>query len=95
MEENLDTIIYSNYFELENRVFAFRKKNLFDITNLPKLIELKDNNNCLGYWINRKWFTLSKLKPLVKTEEKLIDVSSLQWYEQINLKEVFNLCTIK
>ena len=95
MEENLDIIIYSNYFELENRVFAFRKKHLFDITNLPKLIELKDNNNCLGYWINRKWFTLSKLKPLVKTEEKIIDVSSLQWYEQINLKEVFNLCTIK
>jgi len=95
MEENLDIIIYSNYFELENRVFAFRKKQLFDITNLPKLIELKDNNNCLGYWINRKWFTLSKLKPLVKTEEKIIDISSLQWYEQINLKEVFNLCTIK
>lgn len=92
MEENLYIIIYSNYFELENRVFAFRKKQLFDITDSPKLIELKDNNNCLGYWINRKWFTLSKLKPLVKTEEKIIDVSSLQWYEQINLKEVFNLC---
>ena len=95
MEENLYIIIYSNYFELENRVFAFRKKHLFDITNIPKLIDLKDNNNCLGYWINRKWFTLSKLKPLVKTEEKIIDVSSLQWYEQINLKEVFNLCTQK
>lgn len=95
MIENLDIIIYSNHFELENRVFAFRKKHLFDITNIPKLIELKDNNNCLGYWINRKWFTLSKLKPLVKEEEKIIDVSSLQWYEQINLKEVFNLCTIK
>lgn len=91
MEENLDIIIYSNYFELENRVFAFRKKHLFDITNLPKLIELKDNNNCLGYWINRKWFTLSKLKPLVKTEEKIIDVSSLQWFEQMHLIGVFNL----
>lgn len=83
MEENLDIIIYSNHFELENRFFAFRKKHLFDITNIPKLIELKDNNNCLGYWINRKWFTLSKLKPLVKTEEKIIDVSSLQWYEKL------------
>lgn len=72
MEENLYIIIYSNYFELENRVFAFRKKQLFDITDLPKLIELKDNNNCLGYWINRKWFTLSKLKPLVKTEENFL-----------------------
>jgi len=91
MEENLDIIIYSNYFELENSVFAFRKKHLFDITNLPKLIELKDNNNCLGYWINRKWFTLSKLKPLVKSEEKIVDVSSLQWFEQMHLIGVFNL----
>lgn len=91
MRENLDIIIYSNYFELENRVFAFRKKQLFEITNLPTLLILKDNNNCLGYWINRKWFTLSKLKPLIKKEEKIVDISSLQWYEQINLKEVINL----
>lgn len=91
MEENLDTIIYSNYFDLENRVFAFRKKQLFDISNLPTLINLKDNNNCLGYWINRKWFTLSKLKPLIKKQEKIVDISSLQWYEQIHLEEVFNL----
>lgn len=91
LHQNLDTIIYSNYFELENRVFAFRKKQLFDITNLPKLIELKDNNSCLGYWINRKWFTLSKLKPLIKSEEKIVDVSDLQWYEQLHLDHVFNL----
>ncbi|CAB4136479.1 hypothetical protein UFOVP584_24 [uncultured Caudovirales phage] len=91
MEENLDRIIYSNYFELENRLFSFRKKQLFDITNLPTLVKLKDNNNCLGYWINRKWFTLSKLKPLIKKEEKIVDISSLQWYEQIHLIEVFNL----
>jgi len=91
MKQNLDTIIYSNHFYLENRVFAFRKKHLFDITELPKLIELKDNNNCLGYWINRKWFTLSKLKPLVKAEEKVVDIGSLQWFEQIHLIGVFNL----
>lgn len=91
MEENLDTIIYSKYFELENRVFAFRKKILFDITKLPILQQLKNNNNCLGYWINRKWFSLSKLEPLVKIEEIVVDISSLQWYEQIQLREVFNL----
>lgn len=91
MEQNLDNIIYSNYFELENMIFAFRKKQLFNITNLPALLELKYNNNCLGYWINRKWFTLSKLKPLIKKEEKIVDVSSLQWYQQIQLNEVFNL----
>lgn len=91
LNKNLDIITYTNYFQIENRVFSFRKKLLFDITDLPKLIELKNNNNCFGYWINRKWFTLSKLKQLVKSEEKIIDVSSLQWHEQIQLREVFNL----
>lgn len=91
MDKNLDTIIYSNYFELENRVFAFRKKELFDITSVPKHLELKNNNNCLGYWINRSWYSLSKLKYLVIKENKEVDVSYLQWYEQINLQEVFNL----
>jgi plasmid rolling circle replication initiator protein Rep len=91
MNKNLDIIIYSNYFELENRVFAFRKKHLFDITNLPTLVNLKNNNNCLGYWISRKWFTLSKLKPLIKKKEKIVDVSDLQWYQQIELDCVFNL----
>ena len=89
--KNLDTIVYSNYFELENRVFAFRKKELFDITFTPKLLELKDNNNCLGYWVNRKWFSLSKLEDLVIRENKNVDISNLQWFEQINLQEVFNL----
>ena len=91
MDKNLDTIIYSNYFELENRVFAFRKNELFDITSVPKHLELKNNNNCLGYWINRSWYSLSKLKDLVIKENKEVDVSYLQWYEQINLQEVFNL----
>ena len=89
--KNLDKIIYSNYFHLENRVFAFRKKELFDITSTPKLLELKDNNNCLGYWINRKWYSLSKLKHLVVKENVEVDISDLQWFEQINLQEVFNL----
>ena len=89
--KNLDTIVYSNYFEIENRVFAFRKKELFDITSTPKLLELKDNNNCLGYWIDRKWYSLSKLKHLVIRKNKNVDISNLQWFEQINLHEVFNL----
>ena len=84
-------ITYSNYFKLENRVFAFRKKELFDITNIPTHIELKDNNNCKGYWINRKWFSLSKLENLIVKEKVIKDVSSLQWYKQINLDYVFNL----
>lgn len=94
MEQNLDNtyfITYSNHFKLENKTFAFRKKQLFDITDIPRLINLKDNNNCQGYWINRKWFSLSKIKPLVTIENKTVDVSNLQWYDQINLDCVFNL----
>lgn len=82
-------ITYSNYFVLEGRTFSFRKKQLFDITNTPKLIELKDNNNCLGYWINRKWYSLSRLKDLLVMQDKVVDVSDLQWYEQIKLDSVF------
>ena len=82
-------ITYSNYFFIEGRTFSFRKKQLFDITNMPKLIELKDNNNCLGYWINRKWYSLSRLKDLVVKQKRVVDVSDLQWFEQIKLDSVF------
>lgn len=94
LQKNLDNsyfITYSNYFEIDNKTFSFRKKQLFDITNTPTLMNLKDNNNCFGYWINRKWFSLSKLKPLVKIENKIVDVSHLQWYHQSQLDHVFNL----
>lgn len=63
MELNLDNkyiITYSNFFNIENKTFSFRKKVLFDVTNLPLKLELKDNNNCLGYWINRKWLAYQK-----------------------------------
>lgn len=82
-------ITYSNHFNIGGRTFSFRKKLLFDITNTPKLIKLKDNNNCLGYWINRKWYSLPKLKSLIVMEDKVVDISNLQWYEQIKLDEVF------
>lgn len=92
MIQNLDNsyfITYSNHFELEGRTFAFRKKQLFDISNIPVLMNLKDNNNCQGYWINRKWYSLSKLKPLVRMNGKIVDVSYLQWYLQLQLDYVF------
>jgi hypothetical protein len=93
MIQNLDNsyfITYSNYFEIDNKVFAFRKKQLFDITNIPILVNLKDNNNCQGHWINRRWYSLSKLKPLVRNSKRIADVSDLQWYIQIELDCVFN-----
>jgi hypothetical protein len=82
-------ITYSNSFYFEGVLLAFRKKLLFDISGLPKLIPFNENANC---WIvNRKQLTLSKAKEIVKTEPKTVDVSELQWNLQINLDLVFNL----
>ena len=92
MELNLDNkyiITYSNFFNIENKTFSFRKKELFEITNIPKHLELKNNNNCFGYWINRKWLSLSKIKEIIINDIKKIDVSGLQWYDQIKLDYVF------
>jgi hypothetical protein len=92
VSSNLDNnyfITYSNYFKIGEKIFSFRKKVLFDITDIPKQMEIKDNNNCVGYWINRKWYSLSKLKDLVKIEKIKKDVSNLQWYQQIKLDDVF------
>ena len=96
LKKNLDTnyfITYSNFFEIEGKTFAFRRKELFDITSIPKFMDLKNNNNCFGYWINRKWVSLSKIKDMIVNENKVVDVSDLQWYAQIHLDYVFNLKT--
>lgn len=93
--KTLDTekiiINYTNHFEFNNRIFAYRKKILFDITETPKALFCYNNNGCLGYWINRKWISESTIKTIVKNEPKQIDISNLQWYQQINLDKVFNL----
>ena len=70
---------------------SYRKKVLFDITSIPNALFLTNNNGSNGYWINRKWLSESKIKELIKQEPKQVDVSNLQWYQQINLDEVFNL----
>ena len=73
LQKNLDNnyfIEYSNYFEFEGKTFAFRKKELFNITSTPKHIDMKNNNNCFGYWINRKWLSLSSIQNLLKKQPK-------------------------
>jgi hypothetical protein len=94
MESTLDNsyfINYSNYFKVDNKTFAFRKMVLFDVSNNPTKLDLKDNNGSKGYWINREWYSLSKIKDLIIKSEIKIDVSGLQWYEQLHLDYVFNL----
>ena len=80
-------ITYSNHFEFNGRILAFRKKILFDITNVPRLI--KEANQ--GWWINRILLSKQKVKELIKHEPIDVDVSALQWFEQVNLEECFNL----
>lgn len=93
--QTLDTqkyiITYSNHFEYNNRIFAYRKKILFDITETPKALFCVNNNGCFGYWINRKWISESTIKSMIKNESKQVDISSLQWYLQDKLNHVFNL----
>lgn len=82
-------ITYSNYLIFENQTLAFRKKELFNISGIPKLIEFNINANC---WIvNRKHLSKSKASELLIKDSKQVDVSSLAWNHQINLDYVFNL----
>lgn len=86
---NIYTITYSNYLEFEGRVLAFRKQQLFDITDSPKHIPF--NEIAQAWIVNRKQLSKSKAKQLIKNEPKEVDVSNLQWYIQEQLNEVFNL----
>ena len=79
-------IKYSNWFEFEGKTLAFRKGELFDITSIPKHISF------VGHWnVNRKQLSKGKAQELVKREPKEVDVSSLQWYQQEQLNNIFNL----
>lgn len=81
-------IEYPYTFKFNERVLGFRKKELFDITDdIPKHIKFVET-----HWnINRKQLSKTKAQELVKKETVIKDVSSLQWYQQEQLKHVFNL----
>ena len=79
-------ITYTNSFEFEGRLLAFRKRELFDVTSLPKHIPFH------GHWnINRKQLSVSKAKELCKPMPVNKDITCLQWYQQEQLNGVFNL----
>lgn len=86
---NIYKITYSNYLEFEGRILAFRKQQLFDITDSPRHIPF--NEIAQAWIIGRKQLTKSKAKELIRNESKEIDVSNLQWYIQEQLNHVFNL----
>lgn len=82
-------ITYSNYLIFEGQMLAFRKKELFNITNIPTLIPF--NNTANSWIINRKHLSKLKASQLLIKESKQVDVSLLQWYQQEQLNHVFNL----
>lgn len=85
--ENPYIIEYTNSFEFNGRLLAFRKRELFDITETPKHIKF------VGHWnINRVQLSLKKAQELCKPNKVEKDVTELQWYEQEKLNHVFNLC---
>lgn len=84
-------ITYSNYFEFENKVFAFRKKFLFDITNIPIYYKLQLVGSAYGYWINRKFCSLKYIESIIIKNKYEKDVTDLEWYMQEDLNDCFNL----
>ena len=87
---NIYVITYTNSFIFENILLAFRKKELFNIsTNTPIFIPY--NEKCRCWIVNRKQLTLSKVKKLITKKEVSIDVSHLQWTQQIYFNLIFNL----
>lgn len=80
-------ITYSNSFVFEGQTLAFRKKELFNITGIPKIIKRSNQ----GWWIGRVLLTKSKAKELLTKTEVKKDITELQWYQQEQLNHVFNL----
>jgi hypothetical protein len=87
--QNPNIITYSNWFEVNGKKFAFRKGELFEITETPRHIPINTMTWC--YLIDRKHYSVSKIKTIIKKEPIDVDVSNLQWYQQIELDKCFNL----
>ena len=81
-------IVYSNYFEFNNRIFSYRKKLLFDITETPKALFCSNNKGFWGYWINNEWLNESSIKNYIINKQYKKDVSNLDIHLIKKLDEV-------
>jgi hypothetical protein len=68
-------IIYTNYFEFNNRIFSYRKKILFDITETPKALFCSNNRGFWGYWIDREWLNENSISGFIIKKEYKKEVS--------------------
>jgi hypothetical protein len=87
--QNPNIITYSNWFEVNGKKFAFRKGQLFEITETPRHIPINALTSC--YLIDRNHYSILKIKSIIKKEPIDVDVSNLQWYRQIELDKCFNI----
>lgn len=88
--KNIETpylINYTNHLFFNGETFSFRKKELFNITNIPIHIPRTSQ----GWWIGRKLLTLSAAQKITVNSTIVKDISDLQWYQQEQLNHVFNL----
>lgn len=82
-KSNKYIITYSNNLEFEGVKLAFRKGLLFDISSIPTYIPFNEKANC---WIvKRKQLSFKKAEDLTIKLPVKVDVSNLQWYQQIQL----------
>ncbi len=86
-------ITYSNHFKFNGEIFAFRKKILFNITNSPFVVIIRNRTDgSKGTIVNGEWLSWSKMQELIKGSNEIkVDISHLQMYQQCHLEECFNL----
>jgi hypothetical protein len=60
---------------------------LFRIDGIPRYIPQSNQ----GWWIGKNLLTKTEVERLVRTEQVVVDVSDLQWYEQEQLRWCYNL----
>jgi len=83
-------IIYTNYFEFNNRMFSYRKRILFDITETPKALFCSNNKGFWGYWIDREWLNENSIKDFIIKKEIKKNVYNLEPYVIKILDEVIS-----
>lgn len=82
-------IIYSNYFYFNNRIFAYRKKILFDITETPKALFCSSNKGFFGYWIYNEWLNENSISSFIIKNNIKKEINNVDKFMINQLDKVF------
>ncbi len=80
-----DFVKYTNKIVFNGRTLAFKNKILFDITGIPKRLEMINNSGVLGWYVNNKFLSRNYAKGAIILENTTINIKSIQWFEQVNI----------